>query len=192
MSAATFFSVGHSTRPLQAFLDILHGAQVAQLADVRAFPWSRRFPQFDGRALARSLAAAGIGYRHFRALGGRRGKQPGIDPQRNGHWHSAGFHHYADYALGADFGAALAELRALGSVGACAVMCAEADWRQCHRQIVCDHLLHHGHPVIHLIDGKRREPAVLNPAARSDAHGQLVYPADVASAGPVTGDLFGG
>ncbi|AKK69460.1 DUF488 domain-containing protein [Xanthomonas translucens] len=192
MSAATFFSVGHSTRPLQAFLDILHGAQVAQLADVRAFPWSRRFPQFDGRALARSLAAAGIGYRHFRALGGRRGKQPGIDPQRNGHWHSAGFHHYADYALGADFGAALAELRALGSVGACAVMCAEADWRQCHRQIVCDHLLHHGHPVIHLIDGKRREPAVLNPAARSDAHGQLVYPADVAPAGPVTGDLFGG
>ncbi|UKE43455.1 DUF488 domain-containing protein [Xanthomonas translucens pv. secalis] len=192
MSAATFFSVGHSTRPLQAFLDILHGAQVAQLADVRAFPWSRRFPQFDGRALARSLAAAGIGYRHFRALGGRRGKQPGIDPQRNGHWHSAGFHHYADYALGADFGAALAELRALGSVGACAVMCAEADWRQCHRQIVCDHLLHHGHPVIHLIDGKRREPAVLNHAARSDAHGQLVYPADVAPAGPVTGDLFGG
>ncbi|CTP89359.1 hypothetical protein A6R71_06380 [Xanthomonas translucens pv. arrhenatheri] len=192
MSAATFFSVGHSTRPLQAFLDILHGAQVTQLADVRAFPSSRRFPQFDGRALAHSLAAVGIGYRHFRALGGRRAAQPGIDPQRNGHWRSTGFHNYADYALGADFGTALAELRALGSVGACAVMCAEADWRQCHRQIVCDHLLHHGHPVIHLIDGKRREPAVLNPAARSDAHGQLVYPADVAPAGPVTGDLFGG
>ncbi|QDI05113.1 DUF488 domain-containing protein [Xanthomonas cerealis pv. cerealis] len=192
MSAAAFFSVGHSTRPLQAFLDILHGAQVTQLADVRAFPSSRRFPQFDGRALAHSLAAAGIGYRHFPALGGRRAKQPGIDPQRNGHWRRAGFHHYADYALGADFGAALAELRALGSVGACALMCAEADWRQCHRQIVCDHLLHHGHPVIHLLDGKRREPAVLNPAARTDAHGQLVYPADVAPAGPVTGDLFGG
>ncbi|UKE47159.1 DUF488 domain-containing protein [Xanthomonas cerealis] len=192
MSAAAFFSVGHSTRPLQAFLDILHGAQVTQLADVRAFPSSRRFPQFDGRALAHSLAAAGIGYRHFPALGGRRAKQPGIDSQRNGHWRRAGFHHYADYALGADFGAALAELRALGSVGACALMCAEADWRQCHRQIVCDHLLHHGHPVIHLLDGKRREPAVLNPAARTDAHGQLVYPADVAPAGPVTGDLFGG
>ncbi|WP_058196307.1 DUF488 family protein [Xanthomonas translucens] len=192
MSAAAFFSVGHSTRPLQAFLDILHGAQVTQLADVRAFPSSRRFPQFDGRALAHSLAAAGIGYRHFPALGGRRAKQPCIDPQRNGHWRRAGFHHYADYALGADFGAALAELRALGSVGACALMCAEADWRQCHRQIVCDHLLHHGHPVIHLLDGKRREPAVLNPAARTDAHGQLVYPADVAPAGPVTGDLFGG
>ncbi len=191
MSAAPFFSVGHSTRPLQDFLDILHGAQVTQLADVRAFPSSRRFPQFDGSALARSLAAAGIGYRHFRALGGRRDKQPGIDPVRNGHWRSVGFHNYADYALGADFGEALAQLRDLGSRGACALMCAEADWRQCHRQIVCDHLLHHGHPVIHLLDGKRREPAILNPAARSDARGQLVYPADVAPAGPVTGDLFG-
>ncbi|MFC6840948.1 DUF488 family protein [Xanthomonas theicola] len=192
MSAATFFSVGHSTRPLDGFLEILHVAQVAQLADVRAFPSSRRFPQFDGRALARALAAAGIGYRHFRALGGRRGQQPGIDPQRNGHWRSVGFHNYADYALGGEFGEAFAQLRAFGSRGACALMCAEADWRQCHRQIVCDHLLHHGHPAIHLIDAVRREPATLNPAARSDAQGRLVYPAHSAPAGPVTGDLFGG
>ncbi|MCC4596517.1 DUF488 domain-containing protein [Xanthomonas campestris pv. phormiicola] len=192
MSAATFFSVGHSTRPLQDFLDILRGAQITLLADVRAFPSSRRFPQFDASALARSLAAAGIGYRHFRALGGRRDKQPGIDPQRNGHWRSTGFHNYADYALGAEFGEAFAQLRELGDRGACALMCAEADWRQCHRQIVCDHLLHHGHRVIHLLDGKRREPAILNPAARSDGQGQLAYPADVAPAGPVTGDLFGG
>ena len=192
MSAATFFSIGHSTRGLDVFLEILHGAQIAHLADVRAFPSSRRFPQFDGSALAHSLAAAGIGYTHFRALGGRRGKQPDIDPQRNGHWRSVGFHNYADYALGTEFGEAFAQLRELGSRGACAVMCAEADWRQCHRQIVCDHLLHHGHPVIHLLDAKRQEPAVLNPAARTDANGQLVYPADVVPAGPVTGDLFGG
>lgn len=191
MSAATFFSIGHSTRSLDAFLEILRGAQIAHLADVRAFPYSRRFPQFDGSALAQTLAAEGIGYQHFRALGGRRGKQPGVDPQRNGYWRSVSFHNYADYALGAEFGEAFAQLRALGSRGACAVMCAEAYWRQCHRQIICDHLLHHGHPVIHLIDAKRQEPAVLNPAARSDAHGQLVYPADAAPAGPVTGDLFG-
>lgn len=192
MSAATFFSIGHSTRPLDEFLEILRGAQVTQLADVRAFPYSRRFPQFDGSALARTLAAEGIGYQHFRALGGRRGKQPGVDPQRNGHWRSVSFHNYADYALGAEFGEAFAQLRALGSRGACAVMCAEAYWRQCHRQIICDHLLHHGHPVIHLIDAKRREPAILNPAARADAQGQLVYPPDAPPAGSVTGDLFGG
>ncbi|UYB52325.1 DUF488 domain-containing protein [Xanthomonas sp. AM6] len=192
MSAATFFSIGHSTRPLDEFLEILRGAQVTQLADVRAFPYSRRFPQFDGSALARTLAAEGIGYQHFRALGGRRGKQPGVDPQRNGHWRSVSFHNYADYALGAEFGEAFAQLRALGSRGACAVMCAEAYWRQCHRQIICDHLLHHGHPVIHLIDAKRREPATLNPAARADAQGQLVYPPDAPPAGSVTGDLFGG
>lgn len=192
MSAATFFSIGHSTRGLDAFLEILHGAQIEQLADVRAFPYSRRFPQFDGSALARTLAAEGIGYQHFRALGGRRGKQPGVDPQRNGHWRSVSFHNYADYALGAEFGEAFAQLRELGSRGACAVMCAEAYWRQCHRQIVCDHLLHHGHPVIHLIDAKRREPATLNPAARTDADGQLVYPPDAPPAGSVTGDLFGG
>lgn len=192
MSAATFFSIGHSTRSLDAFLEILRGAHIAHLADVRAFPYSRRFPQFDGSALAQSLAAEGIGYQHFRALGGRRGKQPGVDPQRNGYWRSVSFHNYADYALGAEFGEAFAQLRELGSRGACAVMCAEAYWRQCHRQIICDHLLHHGHPVIHLIDAKRQEPAILNPAARSDAHGQLVYPADAAPAGPMTGDLFGG
>lgn len=191
MSAATFFSVGHSTRPLEAFLEMLRDARITQLADVRAFPYSRRYPQFDGSALAPALAAAGIGYRHFRALGGRRGKQPGIDPQRNGHWRSVGFHNYADYALGAEFGQALAQLRAFGGAGGCAVMCAEAYWRQCHRQIICDHLLHHGHPVIHLIDAKRQEPATLNPAARSDAQGQLVYPPDAAETGPVTGDLFG-
>ena len=150
MSAASFFSVGHSTRPLDEFLEILHGAQIA-----------------------------------------RRGKQDGIDPRRNGHWRSAGFHNYADYALGAGFGAAFAQLRALGSAGACAVICAEADWRQCHRQIVCDHLLHHGHPVNHLLDTRRREPATLNPAARTDAQGELVYPVDAALAGPITGDLFG-
>ncbi|WP_295958675.1 DUF488 domain-containing protein [uncultured Xanthomonas sp.] len=190
MSAAIFFSVGHSTRSLETFLQILRGAGVTRLADVRAFPSSRRFPQFDGSALAPALAAAGIAYRHFRALGGRRGRQPGVDPQRNGHWRSVSFHHYADYALGDEFAEALAELQAFGEDGACAVMCAEAYWRQCHRQIVCDHLLHHGHPVVHLIDVARQEPATLNPAARSDAQGQLVYPPDAADAGPRTGDLF--
>ncbi|MBN6152560.1 DUF488 domain-containing protein [Xanthomonas sp. AmX2] len=192
MNAATFFSVGHSTRPLDEFLAILRGAQVTQLADVRAFPYSRRFPQFDGSALAPALAAAGIGYQHFRALGGRRGKQHGVDPQLNGHWRSVSFHNYADYALGGEFGEAFAQLRELGGRGACAVMCAEAYWRQCHRQIICDHLLHHGHPVIHLIDARRSEPATLNPAARADAQGRLVYPPDAPPAGSVTGDLFGG
>lgn len=183
-----FHDIGHSTRPIGEFLGMLQGAGVQVLADVRAVPQSRFNPQYGRDALAAALAAAGIGYRHMPALGGRRGPQPGVPAWTNAHWHGTAFQHYADYALGEQFAAALEQLRALGRGGGCALMCAEADWRQCHRRIVVDHLLHAGESVCHLPAPGCSEPARLDPAARVDAHGRLTYPA---RAGPgTTPDLF--
>ncbi|HEY9253635.1 MAG TPA: DUF488 domain-containing protein [Stenotrophomonas sp.] len=178
-------TIGHSNRRWEVFLDLLLPAGVRWLADVRAIPRSRFNPQFNGKALIGALAAAGIGYRHLPALGGRREGHYGLPPSLNAHWGKGAFHAYADYALGPEFAAGLAELRELGQEGGCVMMCAEADWRQCHRQIVADHLLHAGEPVMHIVaDGII--PASLNPAARVDAAGRLHYPA-----GGISGDLFG-
>ncbi|AKC86848.1 DUF488 family protein [Pseudoxanthomonas suwonensis] len=183
-----FHSIGHSTRPIAEFVGMLQAADVRVLADVRAVPQSRFNPQYGRGALAAALATAGIDYRHLPALGGRRSPQPGVPAWTNAHWRGTAFQHYADYALGERFAAVLEQLRALGRAGGCALMCAEADWRQCHRRIVVDHLLHAGEPVRHLLAPGRGEPARLDPAARVDARGRLTYPAD---AGPGTmRDLF--
>ena len=182
------FGIGHSNHPLPRLLALLQGAGVRWLADVRAIPRSRHNPQYNDDALATALALAGIGYRHLPALGGRRGPQPGIDPALNAHWRGGAFHHYADYALGPAFARALASLRSLGRDGDCAFMCAEADWRQCHRQIIADHLLHAGEAVAH-IGVAGIEPARMNPAAHVDGRGRLTYPLQ-ARIGE-TGDLFG-
>ena len=106
----TLYSIGHSNRPVEVLLAMLSDAGAALLADVRAIPRSRRFPQFDGRALSGSLAAAGIAYRHMPALGGRRGPQDLGRPSPNGAWAEPAFRNYADYALTSAFRRALAEL----------------------------------------------------------------------------------
>lgn len=178
-------TLGHSNRRWEVFIELLRPAGVRWLADVRAIPRSRFNPQFNGNALSAALAAAGIGYRHLPALGGRRAGHYGVPPAMNAHWGQGAFHAYADYALGPAFAAGLDELRGLDRDGGCVMMCAEADWRQCHRQIVADHLLHAGEPVMHIgADGI--VPARLNPAARRDDSGRLHYPAV-----GTTGDMFG-
>jgi len=178
-------TIGHSNRSLGTFLELLRPSGVRWLADVRAIPQSRFNPQFNRQALAAALAEAGMGYRHLPALGGRRQGHYGVAPALNAHWGEGAFHAYADYALGAAFASGLDEVRQLARAGGCVMMCAEADWRQCHRQIVADHLLHLGETVAHLTaDGI--EAASLNAAARVDAHGRLHYPAVGR-----TDDLFG-
>lgn len=185
MSPRVIHTIGHSNRTIEVFLDLLRPAGVRWLADVRAIPQSRFNPQFNREALAQALAQAGIGYRHVPALGGRRQGHYGMDPALNAYWGHGPFHAYADYALGDAFAAGLEDVLQLAGTGGCVVMCAEADWRHCHRQIVADHLLHRGHPVAHIgADGIAQ--AVPNPAARVDSAGRLHYPAV-----GITGDLFG-
>jgi uncharacterized protein (DUF488 family) len=170
-----FYSVGHSNRSGEAFVRLLQASSIAIVADVRALPYSLRNPQFERAVLQASLAAHGIGYAHLPGLGGRRGPQAGAPPL-NTAWGDGAYRHYADYALGKSFAQALAALRALAGRGRCAVMCAEADWRQCHRQIIVDHLLHAGETVVHIRDPGRVEPARLHPTATVSADGRLIYP----------------
>ncbi|MFN4281085.1 MAG: DUF488 family protein [Alphaproteobacteria bacterium] len=163
------FTIGHSTRPIELFVEMLRAAGVTRLIDVRAVPRSRFNPQYNREALAQSLDAAGIDYRALPSLGGLR--QARADSPNVGL--KPGYRGFADYALTAEFRAALGALEKLADERPTAFMCAEADWRDCHRQLIADRLVSEGREVRHIMtDGI--EPAELNPAAERRAGG-LVY-----------------
>ena len=170
----TVFTIGHSKRPIEAFIALLKGAGIDRLVDIRAFPASRFSPQFNKAALATSLEAAGIAYRHLPALGGRRPKSK--TPSPNGLWRVEGFRNYADYALTEGFRQGFEELLALTEGHTVAIMCAEADWHKCHRRIVTDYLLAAGIEVRHIME-RGVEPAALTPGADVQRDRTVLYPA---------------
>lgn len=181
---STFFTIGHSTRPLTAFAELLHAAKVELVADVRTVPRSRTNPQYNQDTLPDALKTFHIGYRHFAALGGLRPKAHDVSPSINAFWRNTSFHNYADYALSNAFHVGLEELRTTGANQRCAIMCAETLWWRCHRRIITDYLLNAGEAVFHILGPRHVEPAILTPAARPATRTTLVYPAD-------TPDLFG-
>src|SRR5512135_3608136 len=126
------FTIGHSTRTLEQFIELLQSHGVTLVADVRTVPRSRHNPQFNREALPGALAAAGIGYRHLPALGGLR--RTVLDSPNMG-WRNASFRGFADYMQTAEFAAGLEELLDLAQEGPVAILCAEAvPWR-CHRSL---------------------------------------------------------
>ena len=173
-----FFTIGHSTRPIDEFVALLMAAEVKLVVDVRTVPRSRTNPQFNRDALPASLAAHGIAYEHFAALGGLRGKQPGVSPDVNAFWENASFHNYADYALSEEFRSGLENLRALGHATRLTVMCAESLWWRCHRRIIADYLIAAGEEVFHILGPGHVEQARLTPEARVEPDGRLTYPKD--------------
>jgi uncharacterized protein (DUF488 family) len=175
MAAHPFFTVGHSNRSVEEFAALLVPNEVKLLVDVRKVPRSRANPQFNAEALPLSLAPFGIEYRHLAALGGLRGRTPGVAPETNAHWENASFHNYADYAMTPAFRAAFRELVERGRERRCAIMCAESVWWRCHRRIITDYLLAAGHDVFHLISSDVPEPASMTPEAQATAAG-LAYP----------------
>ena len=168
------YTIGHSTRALEDFTAMLEAAGIACIADVRRFPRSRRHPHFNGDALARSLAEAGILYRHFEALGGRRGKAP-AQPSANTLWREEPFRNYADYAETEEFRTALAALKSLATERPVAIMCAEAVWWRCHRRIIADYLIAQGNEVVHILEKNKLEPATLTPGAAPQPDGSVLY-----------------
>src|SRR5437660_12702992 len=120
---SSIWTVGHSTRPIEGLLKLLAAADIQLLADVRRFPGSRRHPQFNQEALAASLADAGIEYRHFVDLGGRRSERLANSP--NTAWRVESFNAYADYLQSAEFCAALDELMTAAREQPTAIMCSE-------------------------------------------------------------------
>jgi uncharacterized protein (DUF488 family) len=173
-----FFTIGHSTRPIDEFVALLTASEVKLVVDVRTVPRSRTNPQFNRDALPASLAPHGIAYEHFAALGGLRKKQPGVSPDANAFWENASFHNYADYALGEEFSASLEKLRALGHAARLTVMCAESLWWRCHRRIIADYLIAAGKEVFHILGPGHIEQARLTPEARIEPDGSLTYPKD--------------
>lgn len=171
-----FFTVGHSTRTIEAFVDLLRAGEVGMVVDIRTVPRSRTNPQYNLDALPASLAAYQIGHTRIDALGGLRGKSKDVPPEVNDWWENRSFHNYADYAMSEEFRGGLEELVALGRERRVAMMCSEAVWWRCHRRIVSDYLLERGETVFHLMDGERVAPAKITPGARSSG-GVLVYPA---------------
>lgn len=172
----TVFTIGHSTRGIDEFIGLLHQVGIGAVADVRRFPRSRRHPQFNDRDLAHSLDRAGIAYRHFPDLGGRREKRQG-GPSPHTLWREEGFRNYADYAETPDFARAFAELRAFAQEQPTAVMCAEALWWQCHRRIIADYLLAAGEKVEHILAAGKIEPAALTAGSRLLPGGGVLYAA---------------
>ncbi len=173
-----FFTIGHSTRPIDEFAALLTSADVELVIDVRTVPRSRTNPQFNRDVLPASLASHGVAYEHFPALGGLRAKQPGISPDVNAFWTNAGFHNYADYALSEEFRSSLEKLRALGHASRSTVMCAESLWWRCHRRFIADYLIAAGEEVFHILSPGHVEPARLTPEARVEPDGRLTYPKD--------------
>lgn len=175
------FTVGHSNRTIEAFIDTLRADEIELVVDVRRLPGSRRYPQFDEDALRSSLAAEGIDLARNAALTGRRPVSHDVPFETNALWRNRSFHNYADHALSDEFRGGLAELRRAGRERRTSVMCSEAVWWRCHRRIIADHLLAHGEQVIHLMDAGRSQRADLTPGAVSDGAGGLVYPAPAVS-----------
>ncbi|MQA75643.1 MAG: DUF488 family protein [Solirubrobacterales bacterium] len=168
-------TVGHSTHSIDDFLALLGGADVEAIADVRRYPGSRRNPQFGAAALAASLREGEIGYEPFGDELGRRRRSAGAESSRNAAWRNESFRAYADHMADEEFAAAVARLERLAGERRTAVMCAEADWRRCHRQLIADAFRARGWRVVHLLSGGRREEHRLSPHAVVDDH-RVTYP----------------
>jgi uncharacterized protein (DUF488 family) len=169
------YTIGHSTRSIGDFVELLRVGRVGLVVDIRSIARSRTNPQYNLDMLPAALAEHQIGHAQILALGGLRKKSATIPPEVNGFWVNRSFHNYADYALSGEFRTGLNRLLVLADNCCCAIMCAEAVWWRCHRRIVADYLLHEGREVFHLMAPARAEPARMNEAARAAADG-LVYP----------------
>lgn len=172
-SPCVVFTIGHSTRPIDAFVDVLRGHGVRQLLDIRTIPKSLHNPQFGRELLSRSLEAAGVVYVHLPGLGGLRRPRP---DSVNAAWRNASFRGYADYMQTPEFEEHLQEAIDLAQQLPSALMCAEAvPWR-CHRSLVADALTARGLTVCEISSPTKATPHVLTPWSHVE-HGRVTYPA---------------
>ena len=172
---ARLYTIGHSTRSFVDLVESLHAHVVQTLVDIRAFPMSRRLPHFNRESLEESLPGAGIRYVWMKALGGYRKKS--LDDSPNIGLRNANFRNYADYMLTPEFEQAMAELLRLAENSTTAYMCAERVYFRCHRMLVSDWLVAHGHEVLHIDGTGPTRPHRLTPEART-IDGKLIYRGD--------------
>jgi uncharacterized protein (DUF488 family) len=166
------YTIGHSTRPADEFVQLLHAYGITGLADIRTVPRSRRHPHFGRDSLEISLPAQSIQYRHFAGLGGLRTPRP--DSVNSG-WQHPSFRGYADHMQLPIFRSAVEELLAFGSSHVVAIMCAEAKWWQCHRRLTADALVARGVDVRHIMSLAHAPAHEVTPFARLSG-AQVTYP----------------
>jgi uncharacterized protein (DUF488 family) len=172
---ATLYTIGHSTRTLDELVLALRAHSIETLADIRAFPASRRLPHFNREALEKSLPQQGIRYVWMKALGGYRKTTRKDSPHTA--LRNASFRNYADYTLTPEFESAMVDLLLMADASRTAYMCAERVYFRCHRMIVSDWLVARGHEVFHIdAEGPTRSHKLLPEARVID--GQLIYRGD--------------
>lgn len=172
----TIWTIGHSTRSADDFVELLRAQRIGGLADIRTIPRSRRHPHFGADLLDARLNAEGITYLHFPDLGGLR--KPRRDSP-NGAWRNEAFRGYADHMATPEFASALAALLEFGAGRNAAVMCAEAVWWQCHRMLLSDALVARGVDVQHIMSARGAsalQPHRLTPFAKVRDDGEVWYP----------------
>lgn len=167
----TIFTIGHSNRPFETFLEMLKSFEIEVLADIRRYPGSRKYPQFKKDSLQMTLPENGIEYVHFEDLGGRRKVQPN---SKNTAWRLDAFKAYADYMETESFSEAIKELEKIATKKRVCYMCSEAVWWSCHRSLVSDYLKTEGWNVQHIMGiGKSSEHPYTKAARIFD--GKLLY-----------------
>ncbi len=165
-------TVGHSTRTIEEFVQLLQAHGVTEVVDVRTIPQSRHNPQFNKGSLPASLKKVGLRYLHMPELGGLRHARP---DSRNTGWRNASFRGYADYMQTPEFAQAIEQLIALAKQERIAIMCAEAvPWR-CHRSLIGDALLVRGIRVEDIMTPTRRQIHTFTPFAETRGH-TITYP----------------
>jgi uncharacterized protein (DUF488 family) len=165
------YTIGHSTRKFEEVVEMLRSFQIRMLVDVRSFPGSRKFPEFNKEALEKALPENDISYFHLVNLGGRR--KTDADSQ-NTAWRNDSFRAYADYMETNAFKEAAKRLQLIAEEVKTAYMCSEAVWWRCHRSMISDYLKVHGWKVLHIMDvGKIEEHPFTEPARI--INGELSY-----------------
>jgi uncharacterized protein (DUF488 family) len=169
----TVYTIGHSNRSIEEFMELLEGQGIRLLLDVRRYPGSRLYPHFGKDALSAALQSRQIHYLHLPELGGRRhARQDSV----NTAWRNAGFRGYADYMTSPEFREAFDQLMQDAEATTSAIMCAEAVPWQCHRNLLSDALVARGHEVIHILGRTQTQPHVLNETANVAPDGTVTYP----------------
>jgi uncharacterized protein (DUF488 family) len=172
---STLYTIGHSTRTLDELIEVLCAHSIETLVDIRSFPMSRRLPHFNRESLEKTLPEAGIRYVWMRELGGRRKKIRDDSPHIA--LRSPSFRNYADYMLTEEFRSAIATLIKLADESRTAYMCAERVYFRCHRMMVSDWLVGHGHQVWHIDGSGPAKPHKLMAEARV-LDDQIIYRGD--------------
>jgi uncharacterized protein (DUF488 family) len=176
VTRGTIYTIGHSTRPWDIFVDVLREYAIQAVVDIRRYPGSKRFPHFNRGEMECSLPRLGIEYHWFEALGGRRTISSKGPTSPNQGLRTLGFRAYADYMGTEDFRSAVTQLLALCTQRTCALLCAERLYWKCHRRLASDYLTSLGIDVFHVEEQRICRKHMITPGAVLQDEGGVLYP----------------